>query len=130
VIEMSFQYGYFGTGFSVSTPPAEALRFRDLVQTRGEDITLIELMETGEDSYGQSVYSEASHTEKAFVERQGRERDLPPGTMKLGSLRLFMTRWAAVKEDGYEVEVDGRRYHVEAVTRTRAYKRVEAERTA
>ena len=127
---MSFSYGQFATGFSVSTPPAEALRFSDLVGTRGEPVSIIKLTETGEDDYGQSVYSESSWTERAFVERRGLERDLMAGTVKLGSLRLFLPRWTAVKEDGYEVEVDGVRYHIDAVTRTRAYKLVEAERKA
>jgi len=127
---MSFQYGHFGTGFNRAMPPPEALRFRDFVQTRGEPITVVRLTETGEDPYGQPAYSETSHTEKAFVERSGREEITQPGTVKLGSLRLFVKRWAAIGEDGHEVEVDGVRYHITALTRTTAYIKVEAERKA
>jgi len=125
---MSFRYGNFGTGFSRAMPPAVALRFEGFVKTRGRDVTVVKLTETGENAYGQPVYTESKHTEKAFVERDGRERDLPPGTVKLGSLRLFVKPWAAVGEDSYEVEVDGVRYHVTSLDKTDAYLEVEAER--
>lgn len=126
---MSFQYGQFGTGF-LSLTSAQSLRFKDLVETRGEDISIIELTETGEDEYGQPVYSETARSEKAFVERRARERILQPGTVKLGSIRLFMILWAAVQEDGYEVEVDGLRYHITGLVKTGTYLQIEAERKA
>lgn len=111
-------------------PPSEALRFRDFVQTRGEPITVVRLTEAGEDDYGNPVYAESSHTEKAFVEMDGRERDLPPGTVKIGSLRLFLVLWAAVQGDNHEVEIDGLRYHIVSLVKTRAYMQVEGERKA
>ena len=127
---MSFQYGQFGEGFDVLTPTEEALRFGDLLEIRGKDITVIKLVETGEDSYGQPVYSESPRDEKAFIERDEGERILPPGTVKKGLLKLFLAAWAAIGEDGYEVEVDGVRYHVTALDRTRAYIEAKARRKA
>ena len=104
---MSFQYGQFGEGFDVMTPTAEALRFGDLIERRGIGVTVIKLVETGEDSYGQPVYSESQRSEKAFVEREEGERILPPGTVKEGLLKVFLTTWAAIGDEGYEVEVNG-----------------------
>ncbi len=127
---MSFKYGQFGTGFLKSMPPAVALRFRSLVNRRGRGVYIIELTETGQNAYGQPIYTESSHEEKAFLERKGRERDLPPGTIKENLIRLFMARWAAMGEDGYEVEVDGVRYHINSLDETDAYLEVEAERKA
>ena len=127
---MSFKYGQFGTGFLRTMPPAAALRFRNLVNRRGRGVYIIELTETGQDAYGQPVYTESSHEEKAFLERKGRERDIPPGTIKENLLRLFMARWAAIQEDGYEVEMDGVRYHINSLDETDAYLEVEAERKA
>ena len=127
---MSFKYGQFGTGFLRSMPPAAALRFRNLVNRRGHGVQIIELTETGQNDYGQPIYSESSHEEKAFLEREGRERDLPPGTIKENLIRLFMARWAAIGEDDYEVEVDGVRYHINSLDETDAYLEVEAERKA
>ena len=127
---MSFRYGHFGTGFSRTMPPATALRFEELVKTRGRDVSIIRLTETGEDDYGQPIYKESSYTEKAFLERVGRERDLPPGTLKEGLIRLFMVPWAAIGEDGYEVAIDGVRYHITGLDEREAYLLVEAERKA
>jgi len=127
---MSFQYGHYGEGFDVMTPTVEALRFGDLVDRRGVGVTVIKLVETGEDSYGQPVYSESERAEKAFVERDGGERALPPGAVKEGLLRVFLKAWAAIGEDGYEVEVEGVRYHVTALDRARAYIEAEAVRKA
>ena len=125
---MSFRYSQFGTGFSLAQPTADARRFGDFVEIRGQTITLVKLTETEVDEFGQSVYTETSFTDKAFVERDGGEKDLPPGTMKVGLLRLFMKLWATIDEEEYEVEVDGVRYHVTSVEKTRAYLEVEAER--
>jgi len=127
---MSFKYGQFGTGFLRTMPPATALRFRNLVNRRGRGVQIIELTETGQNAYGQPTYSESSHEEKAFLERKGRERDIPPGTLKENLIRLFMARWAAIEEDGYEVEVEGSRYHIISLDETDAYLMVEAERKA
>jgi len=127
---MSFMYGQFGTGFSRALPHPAALRFRELVETRGQEITIVRLTETGEDAYGQPLYTESIHTEKAFVEGRGGERVLMPGTLKQGDLKIFLVPWAAVKEDGYEVEVDGIRHHITALTKTRTYLQLEAVRKA
>lgn len=112
------------------TPTAEALRFGDFLEIRGKDITVVKLVETGEDSYGQPVYSESPRDEKAFIERDEGERILPLGTVKKGLLKLFLAAWAAIGEYGYEVEVDGVRYHVMALDRTRAYIEAKARRKA
>ena len=125
---MSFKYGQFGTGFLRAIPSPTALRFSNLVKTRGKTLTIVELTKTGEDDYGQPIYSESSHEEKAFLEMEGRERDLPPGTIKENLIRLFMARWAAISEDGHELEVDGVRYHVSSLGVTEACIEVEAVR--
>lgn len=125
---MSYTYGQFGAGFGLSQPSREAQQFRDLVKTRGEGVTIIALTEAGEDDYGNPVYNESSYTEKAFVERESRERVMMPGTAKKGYLRLFVVQWAAVREDGCEVDVDGFRYHVTGVDKTAVCLEVEAER--
>jgi hypothetical protein len=92
---MSFQYGHFGEGFDVMTPTEEALRFGDLVDRRGTGVTVVKLIEIGEDSYGQPIYSESPREEKAFVERDGSEKILQTGTVKAESLRMFMKApWA------------------------------------
>ena len=127
---MSFRYGQFGTGFKRAMPQAAALRFRNLVETRGREVSIVRLTETGADEYGQPVFSETVHTERAFVEERSGERNIPPGAVKEGSLKLFMAPWAAVKEEGHEVEVEGLRYHITGLIETRAYLHVEAERKA
>ena len=127
---MSFRYGQYGTGFARTIPPAHTQRLHGLLRTKGRNVTIVALSETGKDSYGQPVYSESGHTEKAFLRAQGRERDLPPGTLKTGRIRLFMAPWAAISEDGHEVEVGGVRYHVTGVTESEVYLEVEGERKA
>ena len=127
---MSFQYGQFGTGFDVMTPTEEALRFGDLVDRRGIGVTVVKLVETEEDAYGAPVYSESPREEKAFVERDENEKILPPGTVKTGLIKVFLKAWAAIGEDGYEVEVEGIRYHITVLDRTRAYIKAKAVRKA
>jgi hypothetical protein len=127
---MSFTYGQFGTGFQRTRPPAQALRLHELLETRGRDITIIQLTETGTDAYGQPIHTERSYTEKAILDIKGRESDLPPGAIKTGQIRLFMVPWAAIGEEGFEVEADGVRYRVTGVTETEAYLEVEGERKA
>jgi hypothetical protein len=127
---MSFQYGQFGEGFDVMTPTAEALKFGDFLEIRGKGITVVKLVETGEDSYGQPVYSESERSEKAFVEMDEGEMILPPGTVKTGLLKLLLAAWAAIGEEGYEVEVDGVRYYVIGLDRTWAYIEAKARRKA
>ena len=130
MIEMSFIYGQFGAGFLRTRPPAQALRFNEFLETRGRDVTIIQLTEAGTDAYGQPVYSESDYTEKAFLSIKGRERDLTPGAIQTGQIRLFVVPWAAVGEEGFEVEADGVRYRVTRVTETGAYLEVEGERKA
>ena len=127
---MSFQFGHFGEGFDIMTPTEEALRFGDLVDMRGTGVTVVKLVETGEDSYGAPIYSESPREEKAFVERDEGERILPPGIVKTGLVRLFLKAWAAVGEEGYEAEIEGVRYHVTALDRTQAYIMAKAVRKA
>lgn len=127
---MSFQHGQFGMGFDFMAPTAEAMRFGDLLERRGVDVTVVKLVEEGEDPYGQPVYSESPRHERAFVERDGEECVLMPGTVKQDSLRLFLAAWVAIGEEGYEVEVEGVRYHVAFLERTRAFIKAEAERKA
>ena len=128
MITMSFTYGQFGTGFLRTRPLAPALRLRELLETRGRDIAVVQLTERGTDAYGQPVYEESSYTEKAFLSVKGGERDLPPGALKTGTIRLFMVPWAAIGEASFEVELDGVRYRVTGVTETEAYIEVEGER--
>ena len=130
MIGMSFAYGQFGTGFLRIRPPAQALRLHELLETRGRDVTIIQLTEIGTDAYGQPVHTESSYTEKAFLGIKTRERDLPPGAIKTGQIRLFMVPWAAIGEKGFEVEVDEVRYRVTGITETEAYLEVEGERKA
>ncbi len=130
MIEMSFTYGQFGTGFLGTRPPAQALRLHELLEIRGRDITIIQLTEASTDAYGQPVHTESSYTEKAFLGIKGRERDLAPGAIKVGRIRLFMVPWAAIGEEGFEVKLDGVRYRVTGVTETEAYLEVEGERRA
>lgn len=130
MIAMSFTYGQFGTGFMRTRPPAQALRLHELLETRGRDVTIIQLTEAGTDAYGQPVYAENDYTEKAFLGIKSRERDLSPGALKTGTIRLFMVPWAAIGEEGFEVEVDGIRYRVTGVSETEAYLEVEGERKA
>ena len=127
---MSFTYGQFGTGFLRTRPPSQALRLHELLKTRGRGVTVIRLVETGTDAYGQPVYSESRYTENAFLGVKSRERDLPPGALKTGTIRLFMVPWAAIAEEGFEVELGGVRYRVTVVTETEAYLEVEGERKA
>ncbi len=127
---MSFTYGQFGTGFLRTRPPAQALRLHELLETRGRDVTIIQLTEAGTDAYGQPVYTESDYTEKAFLGVKSRERDLPLGSLKTGTIRLFMVPWAAIGEEGFEVKVNGVRYRVTGVTETEAYLEVEGERKA
>jgi len=56
---MSFKYGQYGAGFAIAYPSPAAMRFHELVETRGRSLTIVEFTETGEDSYGQPVYTEA-----------------------------------------------------------------------
>ncbi len=130
MIGMSFTYGQFGTGFLRTRPQAQALRLHELLETRGRDVTIIQLTEADTDAYGQPVYTESDHTEKAFLGIKGHERDLPPGAIETGWIRLFMVPWAAIGEEGFEVKVNGVRYRVTGVTETEAYLEVEGERKA
>jgi len=125
---MSFQYLNYGEGFDVYTPSPAALRFGNLLDVRGEAVKLIRLTRTSRDDYGQPVYSESSEDVKAFIEESPKERVLRPGTLKLGSITAFLNTWASVGEEGYEVEVNGIRYHIKGVNETRAYKELMLER--
>lgn len=127
---MSFQYGQFEEGFAIAYPSPAAMRFREAVETRGRSLTIIELTETGEDSYGQPIYTETGSDAKAFIDAKASERILPTGEVKETRVRAYLVPWAPVKEDGYEVELDGVRYHIAGVTETDANLVLELERKA
>ena len=130
MIKMSFKYGQFGEGFDVAYPNPAAMRFEEAVETRGRTLTIIEQTETGEDQYGQPVYSEKEYDFKAFVDAEASERVLPLGELKVGRVRAFLVPWAPVAEEGYEVELGGVRYHVAGVTETDVNLVLELERKA
>jgi hypothetical protein len=123
-----FRYGQFGEGFARGRPAPEALRLAELCTRRGEEVTVVRLRRVGEGSYGEPVYSEERHALRAMVERSAGEEVNPAGDLKTGGIRLYAAPWAAVGEEGHEVEVDGLRFHVSSLVRTRAYLRVEGER--
>lgn len=125
---MSFRYGQFGEGFARASPAPEALRLAELCARRGEEVTVVRLRLTGEGAYGEPVYSEERHAVRAMVERAAGEETMMAGDVKTGRIRLYAAPWAAVGEEGHDVEVDGLRYHVSSLVRTRAYLRVEGER--
>jgi len=125
---MSFQYLNYGEGFDVYTPTPAALRFGNLLEIRGDVISIVRLSKTGRDDYGQPVYSESSEEVKAFIEERPKEMVLRPGTLKLGSITAFLNTWASVGEEGYEVEINGIRYHIQGVNETRAYQELILER--
>ena len=127
---MSFKYGQFGTGFAIVYPSPAAMRFGEAVETRGRTLTIIELTETGEDSYGQPIYTETGSDAMAFVDARASERILPTGEVKEARVRAYLVPWAPVKEDGYEVELDGVRYHITGVTETGVNLVLELERKA
>jgi len=127
---MSFKYGQFGEGFAIAYPSPAAMRFEEAVETRGRSLTIVALTETGEDSYGQPIYTESSSDAKAFVDARASERILPTGEVKEAKVRAYLVPWAPVGEEGYEVELDGVRYHIAGVTETDANLILELERKA
>jgi len=128
VTDMSFQYGQFGAGFKAAPPSRQARLFRDLVETRGRNVYIVALAQTGEDDYGNPIYSESSYVEKAFVEERSRELPTAAGPIKSASMRLFVVPWAAVRENDCEVEFEGHRYRITGLVKTSACLQVEAER--
>ena len=125
---MSYRYGQFGEGFDVSRPYPAAMRFHEAVETRGRTITIIELTETGEDSYGQPLYAEVSYPGRAFLDMRTSERTLPTGDIKEGRVRAYLAPWAPVGEEGFEVEIEGIRYHIAGITETGVNLVLELER--
>jgi hypothetical protein len=121
-------YGQFGEGFARASPAPEALRLAELCARRGEEITVVYLRQSGTSAYGGPVYSEERHAVRAMVERGAGEETTMAGDVKTGRIRLYAAPWAAVGEEGYDVEVDGLRYRVSSLVRTRAYLRAEGER--
>lgn len=109
---MSYQYGQFGTGFSLKMPDPRALRFNEAVQLRGEKVVLVHQALTGEDAYGNPVYSESTSTEKAIVSNQHGERLVPPGEIDETKARILLRQWAPVTKGFTEIEIGGKRFHV------------------
>lgn len=125
---MSFQYGQFSEGFDVLQPTPAALRFNELLQLRGEDVSIVYQSNTGYDPYGSPVYTETETIEKAMIKVNRGERYLPPGEIKENKTKVLFKQWASVAEDNYELEIEGDRYHIELVHRTEACLEVEARR--
>ena len=125
---MSYQYGQFGTGFDLMMPEPQALRFEELLQLHGEEVTVVQQTVTGRDGYGQPVISETMYTEKAVVKTDLGESLLPPGEVKRATVEALFTQWAPIGETFYELEIRGHRYHVTGVEKMSAYMLVKAER--
>ena len=125
---MSFQYGQFGAGFDLMRPEPQALRFEELLELHGEDVTVVQQTVTSHDAYGQPVLSETTYTEKVVIKTSLRESLLPPGEVKRATVEALFTQWAPVDETLYELEIEGHRYHVIGVEKTSAYMLVRAER--
>lgn len=125
---MSFQYGQFGAGFDLMRPEPQALRFEELLELHGEDVTVVQQTVTGHDGYGQPVISETTYTEKAVIKTSLGESLLPPGEVNRATVEVLFTQWAPVGETLYELEIEGHRYHVTGVEKMSAYMLVKAER--
>ena len=125
---MSYQCGQFGVGFDLMRPEPQALRFEELLELHGEDVTVVQQTVTGHDGYGQPVITEASYTEKAIIKTSLGESFLPLGEVKRAAVEVLFTQWAPVGETQYEIEIRGHRYHVTGVEKTSAYLLVKAER--
>jgi len=125
---VSFQYGQYGTGFDLMMPEPQALRFEELLELHGEDVTVVHQTVDGRDAYGQPVMSEATYTEKAVVKTDLGERLMPPGEVKRATVEALFAQWAPVGETLYMLEIRGHRYHVVGVEKASAYLLVRAER--
>lgn len=125
---MSCQYGQFGVGFDLMRPEPQALRFEELLELHGEDVTVVQQTIDSHDGYGQPVIAETSYTEKAIIKTSLGESFLPPGEVKRAAVEVLFTQWAPVGETLYELEIRGHRYHVTGVEKTSAYLLVKAER--
>jgi len=122
-----FAYGQFGSGFTLSSPGALAIRFGNLAARRGEGFTLNMRRISGRDAYGNPRYSESSVELQGFVEEEGDTRRGPSGERRGGKLLLYLPLWSPV-EEGDTVEAHGATWTVGAVTRNRAYASAEAAR--
>ena len=125
---MSCQYGQFGVGFDLMRPEPQALRFEELLELHGEDVTVVQQTIDSHDGYGQPVITETSYTEKAIIKTSLGESFLPLGEVKRAAVEALFTQWAPVGETLYELEIRGHRYHVTGVEKTSAYMLVKAER--
>lgn len=122
-----FAYGQFGSGFSLSSPGALAIRFASLATRRGESFTLNMRRLSGRDAYGNPLYSEVSAELQGFVEEEGAVVHGPAGERRTGKLALYLPLWSPV-EEGDAVEARGAEYTVSIVTRNRVYASAEASR--
>jgi hypothetical protein len=125
---MSYQYGQFGMGFDLMMPEPQALRFEELLELHGEDVTVIYQTVDSHDAYGQPVTSETTYTEKAVVKTDLDERLMPPGIVKQATVEALFAQWAPIGETLYELEIRDHRYHVVGVEKTSTYLLVRAER--
>jgi hypothetical protein len=125
---VSFQYGQFGVGFDLVRPEPQALRFEELLELHGEDVTVVQQTMDSHDDYGQPVLSETTYTEKAVIKTDLGESFLSPGEVKRATVETLFTQWAPVGETLCELEIRGHRYHVIGVEKTSVYLLVKAER--
>jgi hypothetical protein len=124
-----FAYGQFGSGFTLSSPGALAIRFANLATRRGEAFTLNMRRLSGRDAYGNPLYSEASAELLGFVEEEGTATHAPSGGRRTGKVQLYIPLWSPV-EEGDTVETRGAEWTVSVVTKNRAYASAEASRRA
>ena len=124
---MSYVFSQYGEGFDIVMPEPQALRFNELIQLRGQNMTIIWQTVTGYDDYGQPVKSETSFSEHGILKRLVSELTLPLGYVKENTIEVLMRRWAPLDADTCELEIDGSRYHIIGVEKTPTYLRVSAE---
>ena len=108
---MSFGEG-FGEGFD-SMPGFKEQQFNMLADRVGVSIVVVQLTQSGTDSYGNPVFMETSLSTKGFAEQiRAREKQLMAGTLAEADMRFYLKLGTTIAEDGYEVEYMGRRYKV------------------
>ncbi len=65
---------------------------------------------------------------KAVVKTRLDEEILMPGEVKQAIVQVLFSTWTLIAEDGYELEINGHRYHVVGVDETSAYVTVQVRR--
>lgn len=107
----SFREG-FGEGFD-SMPSWKEQRFDMLADRAGVSIVVVELTQTGTDSYGNPIFIETETPTKGFAEQiRAREKQLMAGTLAEADMRFYLKRGTTIAESGYEIEYMSRRYKI------------------